>query len=131
MAYESREDKLARWDRELGEARAALTLGESIVMALRDGRATSGASQRDRAEATGLSKSTVARLESDPGRLKLDDVVTARYGYDLPSPEWTWYRRGRSGWQISTSVASDLSLGSGQADTDRAAPRPPEDPCAH
>lgn len=93
-------------------------------MALRDGRATSGASQRDRAEATGLSKSTVARLESDPGRLKL-------HGYDLPSPEWTWYRPGRSGWQISTSVASDLSLGSGQADTDRAAPRPPEDPCAH
>ena len=80
MAYESRENKLARWDRELGEARAALTLGESIVMALRDGRATSGASQRDRAEATGLSKSTVAQLESDPGRLKLDDVVTALTG---------------------------------------------------
>ena len=149
MAYERWDDKRARWEREVGEARTALTLCDTIVMALRRGRSESGASQRDRAEITGLSKSTVSRLESTPGRLKLDDVVaalagtrfhlrlchdadgspvraedwtasellgrdrtdrrlpahaeplrprttptwfTARYGYDVAAPEWTWHR---------------------------------------
>lgn len=149
VAYEQFDEKLARWEREVGDARDALTLCDTIVMALRNGRSESGASQRDRAEATGLSKSTVSRRESSPGRLKLDDVVaalagtrfhlrlchdvdgspvlaedwtpsellardrtdrrlpahatsvrarttptwfTARYGYDLSGPEWTWHR---------------------------------------
>ncbi|KRE56197.1 helix-turn-helix domain-containing protein [Phycicoccus sp. Soil748] len=149
MAYERFDDKVARWERELDDARDALTLCDSIVMALRAARSESGASQRDRAEATGLSKSAVSRLESNPGRLKLDDVVaaladtrfhlrlchdldgspvlaedwtssdvlgrdrtnrrlpahatprrarssptwfTARHGYDVPGPEWTWHR---------------------------------------
>lgn len=149
VAYEPWEDRLARWEREVGDARAALTLSDSIVMALRNGRSESGTSQRGQAESTGLSKSTVSRLESTPGRLKLDDVVaalagtrfhlrlchdvdgspvraqdwtesdllgrdrtdrrlpahagplrprttptwfTARYGYDVPAPEWTWHR---------------------------------------
>lgn len=50
---------------------------DAIAMAIRDHRRSLGLSQRDYADAHGLSKTWVGRLESDPGSLRLVDVVAS------------------------------------------------------
>ena len=58
----------------------SLTLLDAIGLALRRQRNGDGTSQREHALRSGWSKSHQARLESNPGRLKLEDVLTALEG---------------------------------------------------
>jgi transcriptional regulator with XRE-family HTH domain len=50
---------------------------DAIAMAIREHRRSLGLNQRDYADAHGLSKTWVGRLESDPGSLRLVDVVAS------------------------------------------------------
>lgn len=67
---------LARWR----QVQDSLTLLDCIGLALRHQRYLDGTSQREHALRAGWSKSHQARLESDPGQLKLRDVLTALDG---------------------------------------------------
>lgn len=58
----------------------SLTLMDSIGLALRRQRNVARTSQREYALQSGWSKSHQARLETDPGRLKLADVLAALEG---------------------------------------------------
>lgn len=66
--------------RELLAARARLTLGDEVGLALRAHRRRLRLSQRDYAAARGYSRATLGRLESAAGRHRLDDVVAALDG---------------------------------------------------
>jgi transcriptional regulator with XRE-family HTH domain len=185
VVYEREDVRSARLRRELEKARDELTLADSIILALRDARTRNRTSQRTHAVASGLSKSTVSRLESTPGRLRLDDVVaaldgtgyhvrlchdadgspveaghwsaseliaryrdgrrlpadasaqralttptwfTARHGYDVPTPEWTWRRSDPRFRLVSESEAARVSLRSKEVDAQQVEPPPAAGP---
>ena len=65
------------FSRELLEARAALTLGDAVGLALRAHRRVVGLSQRAYAASRGWSPARVARLEARAGSVRLDDVLAA------------------------------------------------------
>ena len=75
-APETTKRLLAQWK----DVRDSLTLTDSIGLALRRQRNLAGTSQREHALKSGWSKSHQARLETDPGRLKLADVLAALEG---------------------------------------------------
>ncbi|WP_144858133.1 helix-turn-helix domain-containing protein [Marihabitans asiaticum] len=58
---------------ELAQRRAALTVAEVAATVLRQGRRARGESQRDLARRLGRTKSAVARLESSPGGVRLEE----------------------------------------------------------
>ncbi|GAA1233066.1 hypothetical protein GCM10009633_02570 [Janibacter melonis] len=60
---------------ELLEARGNLSISDVVGLVLRDHRGAQGWSQRELAAEIGWSKSAVARVESDAGRMRLAAVV--------------------------------------------------------
>ena len=73
------------WVPHLRSARAALTVGAEVGLALRDHRRRLGLSQRAYALRRGLSRAMLARLEVDAGRMNLNTVsdALAGTGFDL------------------------------------------------
>ncbi|MBM6400152.1 helix-turn-helix domain-containing protein [Phycicoccus sonneratiae] len=77
---DSRPNSYPTFAAELLEARATLTLGEEIGLALRATRHRLRLSQRAYASLRGWSTSRLARLEAGAERLRLADVVAALEG---------------------------------------------------
>ena len=68
------------WAPQLRAARAALTVGDEIGLALREHRRRLGMSQRRYAAARRLSRTMLARLEAGAGAMSIDTVVRALEG---------------------------------------------------
>jgi hypothetical protein len=87
---------------------------DAIAMAIREHRRALGLNQRDYAAAHGLSKTWVGRLESDPGSLRLVDVVASleaghyRLGVYVrpPTPGGT-SADGRGGQSLEAGAPAD------------------------